>query len=134
MDELAIRNLIARLARLADNCALEDLERDYLPNFTPNAVWTMRDEHYRGHVEILEMATVRRQNRVQGPGAEGLHVVTTIEVDFESPAEARAHSYMIRFGDTGSPRPTIRRAAQYSDTLRFEDGCWRIAERVVAYG
>jgi hypothetical protein len=133
-DELAIRNLIARLARLADNCTLEDLERDYLPLFTDAAVWEIPGDRREGQGAILAGAQERRRSGVQGPGAGSRHMVSTLEVHVDGSDTATADSYLVVVGDTGTANPVVRMTAQYHDTFSRAGGSWRLAERLVAFG
>jgi len=132
-DELAIRNLIARLARLADTCPIEDLERDYLPLFTADAVWEIPGDRRSGHAAILSGAQERRRAGAQGPGAHSRHIVTTVEVHVDGSDTATAESYLVVVGDTDAT-PTVRMTAQYRDTFRRDGGTWRVAERLVTFG
>jgi hypothetical protein len=132
-DELAIRNLIARLARLADTCPIEDLERDYLPLFTSDAVWEIPGDRRTGQAAILEGAQDRRRSGAQGPGAGSRHLVSTIEVHADGSDTATADSYLVVVGDT-TTTPTVRMTAQYRDTFRRDGGTWRMAERLVTFG
>src|SRR4051812_48814462 len=59
-DELAIRNLIARLAQFADMAPIDGLD-DYIACFTDDASWEMGDIVNRGREGLLEAARERRR-------------------------------------------------------------------------
>src|SRR5262245_65292186 len=81
-DELAIRNLVARLAHLADESGPEDLS-EYISLFTDDASWGPPGQEHKGRSEILQGARERRLNGQQGPGTDTRHIVTTQATRFE---------------------------------------------------
>ena len=131
-DELAIRNLLSRLAFLADTAPLDDLD-EYIDCFTDDAVWESPQEVRRGRAEVLSGARERRQAGVQGPGTNSRHVLGTTSVRAEGPEEASADSYFMAFGDT-TTQPTVRVMGHYHDTFRRTGGRWRVAHRQVTFG
>lgn len=131
-DELAVRNLLARLAFLADTAALDDLD-EYIGHFTEDAVWESPQETRRGRAEVLAGARERRQAGVQGPGTNSRHVLGTIAVTADGPEGARADSYFLAFGDT-TTQPVVRVMGHYNDVFRRTDGRWQVAHRHVTFG
>ena len=132
-----IRTLLARIAQLADTGDLEE----YLTLFTEDAVWGMPDNpavgmtanEKKGHAEILAGAQERRASRLQGPGTESRHVLTTIAIDVESDDRATARSYFMFFGST-STAPTLRTMGQYDDVLVKGERGWQLARRRITVG
>jgi uncharacterized protein (TIGR02246 family) len=131
-DELAIRNLIARLAHLADMADADQLD-EYLSCFTDDAVWDMAGNVRRGRAEILEGAKERRKNGQQGPGTNTRHVITTHAVHFEDTDTATSDCYFLAYGDT-TTSPTVRLMGHYHDTVRRTGGGWKLAHRAITFG
>ena len=138
-DELAIRNLVARLAHMAD--AGEDLEADYLPLFTDDAVWEfpgnpteeLEESRVTGHAEILADRRARRADRFQGPGTNTRHLNTTLAVRVDGSDTAEAESYWLFVGDT-TTTPVVRAIGHYHDTfVRTPEG-WKLARRRITTG
>ena len=71
-DELEIRNLVAKLAHLADEGDLDE----YLQLFAEDAVWDGGAElgSVKGHPELLAAAKERRASGRSGPGTNSRHV------------------------------------------------------------
>lgn len=128
-DELAIRNLIARIAHAAD---MGDLD-DYVLLFTADADWEFPGGPRHGREDIRTGASERRATGLTGPGSSSRHVITTLSVDVDGGDEATADSYWLFFRDT-STKPYIFNMGHYHDTLRFEDGAWRLARRDITVG
>jgi uncharacterized protein (TIGR02246 family) len=132
-----IRTLLARIAQLADTGDLEE----YLTCFTEDAVWAMPDNpavgmtanEKRGHAEILQGAQERRASRLQGPGTESRHVLTTIAVTMDGDARATVRSYFMFFGTT-STAPTLRTMGQYDDVVVKGERGWQLAHRTITVG
>lgn len=131
-DELEIRNLIARLAQMADMATIDELDT-YLTCFTADAVWDMAGAKRSGHAEIRAGAEERRRTGQQGPGANSRHVITTQTVSFDGPHTATSDAYFLAVGDT-TTAPTIKLIGHYHDTLRREDGRWKMAYRKIVFG
>lgn len=123
-DELAIRNLIAKLAHLADDGDLDD----YIQCFTNDARWGGAGQEWRtGHSEILAGAKERRAGGIVGPGSGSRHVVTTswLDIDGEQ-ATARTvfHFYM---GLDSEPK--LVAMGVYQDVFKRDEQQWRLSER-----
>jgi 3-phenylpropionate/cinnamic acid dioxygenase small subunit len=129
-DELAIRNVVARLAQLAD---MGDLD-DYLKLWTEEASWEMPGAPPRkGHADILQGAKERRASGMQGPGTSTRHVITTLSVELDGLDAATTDSYFLFVADTStSPRLSI--VGHYHDTLRRSADGWRMARRQITFG
>jgi ketosteroid isomerase-like protein len=123
-DQLAIRNLIAKLAHLADDGELSE----YIQCFTDDARWGGGGQPWReGHAEILAGAEERRASGLVGPGSTSRHVVTTswIEVDGDTASGRSVFHFYI--GLDGEPK--LAAMGVYRDTFRREGGEWRLSER-----
>ena len=131
-DELAIRNLVARLAHLADMAGPDELD-DYIALFTDDASWEMPGSERRGKAAVLEGARQRRKDRQQGPGTDTRHVITTMAVRMGGDGTATSDSYFLAYGDT-TTAPTVRLMGHYHDTFRREPDGWKIARRQITLG
>jgi uncharacterized protein (TIGR02246 family) len=129
LDELAIRNLIARAAQLADYGDVEE----YASLFTEDGSWEFPGAPLRGRADILTGARERRKQRVTGPGSGTRHIISTVAVQVEDAGQATADSYFQFWRDTATS-PTLFNMGQYHDVLRREDGAWRIARREITVG
>ncbi|TMK62066.1 MAG: nuclear transport factor 2 family protein [Actinobacteria bacterium] len=122
-DELEVRNVIARLAQLADDGDLDE----YVSLFTADAEWLIPGNHRIGHDVIRSGAVERREQGVTGPGSGTRHVISTISVVVAGD-EATAKSYYQYYGDTAT-KPTLRMMGHYQDRfVRTPDG-WKLARR-----
>lgn len=131
-DELEIRNVVARLAHLADTSGPDDLG-EYIDLFTSDATWEMPASQHRGRVEILEGARERRRSGQQGPGTNSRHVITTQAVRFEGTDSATSDAYFLFVAET-TGTPVIRLVGHYRDLFRREPGGWRLARRQITPG
>jgi 3-phenylpropionate/cinnamic acid dioxygenase small subunit len=126
-DELEIRNLVARLAQLADDGDLDD----YIQLFTHDAVWdggTILGTK-QGHAELLAAARERRASGAAGPGTNSRHVITTSVVDVAGDrATGRAvfHYYVKTDG-----APELALMGVYDDEFVRTDRGWRLARRKI---
>jgi uncharacterized protein (TIGR02246 family) len=129
--ELAVRNLIARVAHVADGGDLEESRELY----TEDAVWEFPGSAPRhGRDGILADVRQRRAEGVTGPGSATRHVITTLAVTVEDPAgTATADSYWLYYRDT-TTAPVLLSMGHYHDTVRYDDGAWRIARRQITVG
>jgi len=138
-DEMEIRNLVARIAHAAD---MGDLEQDYLPLFTEDAVWEFpggADDAATaatvvGRPAILADRIQRRAAGFQGPGTSTRHVNTTLAVRADGSDSAEAESYWLFVGDADTAAPRVRGLGHYHDTFRRIDGSWRLAHRRITPG
>ncbi len=130
---LDIRNLVARVAQVADHGDLDE----YAELYTDDAAWEMPGAPRNGLVDILAGARQRRAEGVTGPGSATRHVITTLAVDVADPSAgtgvATADSYFLFFRDT-TTTPTLFNMGYYHDTIRHVGGRWRIARRQITLG
>lgn len=138
-DELEIRNLVARLAHMADS---GDLDVDYLPLFTEDATWEFpggpdqaaEPAKVSGSLEILADRIKRRQSGFQGPGTHTRHVNTTLVVRVDGSDTAEAESYWLFVTATATPEPKVSGIGRYHDTFRRTDVGWKLSHRRIFPG
>jgi uncharacterized protein (TIGR02246 family) len=127
--ELEIRNLIARVAQLADHGDLEE----YASLFTEDGSWEFPGGPRHGRADILAGARERRRQKVTGPGTATRHVITTLAVQVADATTAIADSYWLFWRDTATS-PALVNMGHYHDVVRHEAGAWRIARREITLG
>jgi 3-phenylpropionate/cinnamic acid dioxygenase small subunit len=135
--ELEIRNVIARLAQLADTGEVDE----YVAQFTDDAAWEMPDNERlgipgsvrTGRDQIRAGVHERRDAGIQGPGSDTLHSITTTSVRLDGADAARAHSYF-QFVIHTATAPTLQNMGQYDDTFRRTPDGWKLARRVITFG
>lgn len=128
--ELEIRNLVARVAQLADHG--EDLE-EYGRLFTEDGAWEFPAGPRRGRADIVAGAHERRRQKVTGPGSHTRHLISTVSVVVHDDATATADSYWQFWRDTADA-PALFNMGHYHDSVRHEDGSWRLARREITLG
>jgi hypothetical protein len=138
IDELQIRNLVARLSHLADSGTDEEMD-EYLLTYTPDGVWApivpgVADSsalERRGRDDILVGVNERRVAKLQGPGSHSKHFITTLLVTFESDDVALSRSNFLVFNETNVRPPVLFSAGEYRDRfVRGSDG-WNLARREI---
>jgi len=132
-DELAIRNLIGRLAQAADLAGEDDLDTAYVPLFTLDAIWeavpgalgpaAIRNE---GIEAIRAAAVERRRAGTGGPAAGSMHMVNTTVLTVDGD-EAIGDSCFMVLGEGLQ----VRAGGRYHDRFRRAGGTWRLAHRQV---
>jgi ketosteroid isomerase-like protein len=127
-DELAVRNLIAKVARLADG---DDVDA-YVDLFTPEAAWEMPGAAVHGHDEIRAGSIERRKAGLVGSGAATRHVVTTSVVTVDGDT-AGAESTFQFFVDT-TTMPRLSMIGTYQDHFVRTDAGWKLARRIIEQG
>jgi len=122
--ESAIRNLIARLAHLADGNDVDE----YMAQFTDDAVWIHPTLGTRtGWDDILAGARERRAAAGQGEGSHARHIITTQWVRLEGADEAFSQTYWILL--LASSPPEVLHTGRYDDTVRHTPDGWKLARR-----
>jgi 3-phenylpropionate/cinnamic acid dioxygenase small subunit len=129
IDELEVRNLVARLAHLAD---MGDLD-EYVSLFTDDASWEMPGAPRRGHADIMAGAKERRAAGTTGPGSNTRHVISTLAVHTDGSDVASSDSYWLFFGNTTSA-PAVQLMGHYHDTMRRTPDGWKLARREISFG
>jgi uncharacterized protein (TIGR02246 family) len=127
--ELKIRNLIARVAILADQGDLDE----YVDQFTEDAVWSFPGAPRQGRDDIRTGAEERRATAVTGPGSNTRHVLTTISVQVSGDDVATADSYFLFYQNT-TTAPTLFNMGYYHDTFTRQGDVWRLARRDITLG
>jgi ketosteroid isomerase-like protein len=129
-DELAIRNLLARVAHITDGRG--SLE-EYLTYWTEDATWESPVAgSFRGHAGQLERHERYRAAGVQGPDADSFHLLTTVYVHVDGD-EATSMSSWLYVGNTASA-PKIEDVGTYTDSLRRTPEGWKLSSRKVTQG
>jgi ketosteroid isomerase-like protein len=127
-DELAVRNVVARVAQYADGSGVDA----YVALFTPDAVWDMPGAPRRGHAEIRAGSEERRAAGQIGPGSNTRHVVSTTVVTVHE-QHAVADSVWQFFVDTASS-PRLQLMGTYHDELVRIGNEWKLARRQISIG
>jgi uncharacterized protein (TIGR02246 family) len=128
-DELEIRNVIARLALLAD---MGDLD-EYASLFTEDAEWNMPGGPKNGRADIHAGAVDRRAAGGVGPGTNTRHVVGTVAVKAVDDDTATAEAYFQFYVDSATA-PALRLFGHYDDTFRRTPDGWKLARRQITFG
>ena len=123
-DELAIRNVISRIARLADQGDLDE----YVDQFTEDALWNFPPGPRNGRADILAGARERRASGSTGPGSRARHQITTVEVNVGEDGTATADSYLSFIVNTANG-PSVAASGSYHDTFVRQGSRWRLARR-----
>jgi hypothetical protein len=133
IDELEIRNVIARVAMATD---LGDLH-EYASLFTSDAHLEMRAEPgkpqvvppTKGRDAILAGGQKRRADGMTGPGSHVAHAIQASAVTV-SGASATARTYVVIYKNTDTrPEPLSLRV--YNDELVRTPEGWKIAARYI---
>lgn len=130
-DEAEVRNVIARLAQLADTDT-DDFE-EYLSLWAEDGVTVHPTDTAVGHKAIFDRSTELRRNGVQGPGTDSMHVNTTQWVHVDGDV-ARSRSYWLFYHRVSSHEPLLRAMGSYEDTLMRPPNGWKLARREVTHG
>ncbi|MEY2404389.1 MAG: hypothetical protein QOD38_1940 [Acidimicrobiaceae bacterium] len=136
-DELEIRNVLARLAQLADSGDTGE----YVSLLTDDVIWAMPPNpaiglpasERRGHAEIASGQRERMAAGHQGPGSNTVHMVNTISVRFDRDDAATARSYFMFWTSTAT-EPTVTSMGRYEDAFRRTPDGWKLARRTITFG
>ena len=127
-DDAAIRNVVARLAILADEGDLEE----YVGLFTDDARWDMPGGELQGRDNLLAGAIERRAAGTVGPGSNTRHVITTQAVAVDGD-EAISDAYF-QFWVNTATKPSIALFGTYRDRLVRTENGWKLAHRTISFG
>lgn len=129
-DELAIRNLVVRMAQVADEA--ESLD-EYAALLTLDSVWQLEGQPaFEGRDAIVAGAAERRAQGLVGPGTDTRHVITTQQVSVHGD-RASGQCTCIFYSGTRE-KPLVLALSQYRDEfVRTKQG-WKIARRVIRFG
>jgi 3-phenylpropionate/cinnamic acid dioxygenase small subunit len=135
--ELEIRNLLARLAQLADAGETDEyvslLTDDVVWGMPPNPAIGLPASERHGRDEVAAGQRERIAGGHQGVGSNTMHMISTVSVSFDSDDVATVRSYFTFWGDT-TTAPVVRSAGRYVDTLRRTPGGWKLARRTITFG
>jgi 3-phenylpropionate/cinnamic acid dioxygenase small subunit len=134
-DQLEIRNLIARLAHLADDgelelyatCYSDDISWEAPPG--PDGPVPAR----RGLAAAVDGSRQRRAEGIQGPNSHVRHVVSTTEVRSDGSDRATSRSYW-RMYQNGNAEPQVRALGVYDDEFTRTPAGWRMSRRTISPG
>jgi SnoaL-like domain len=127
-DELAVRNLIARLSLNADMGTIDE----YLASFTDDAVWNLPGNPSHGIEAIKSGLIARRESGAVGPGTHGRHMVSSIDVVVLGD-RATARSYFQFVTNTDS-KPTLALVGAYADEFVRTSNGWKLQRRDITFG
>jgi ketosteroid isomerase-like protein len=136
--ELAIRNVVALLAQLADSGDVDG----YAGLLADDVVWAMPENpavglaasERRGRDEIATGQRDRIAAGLQGPGSNTMHLVTTTSVALsDDGSTAVARSCFQYWADT-TTAPVVRNVGRYVDDFRRTDAGWKLARRTITFG
>ena len=135
--ELEIRNVLARLAQLADTGETEL----YVRLLTDDIAWAMpanptiglAGSERRGHDEIAAGQRERIEAGHQGPGSNTMHTISTVSIRFVDDDAATAVSSFLYWADT-TTAPAVRSMGRYVDELRRTSEGWKLARREITFG
>ncbi|HVW45208.1 MAG TPA: nuclear transport factor 2 family protein [Amycolatopsis sp.] len=129
-DEAEIRNLIARIAHLADDGDVDE----YLSHWCEDASWEGGGRpRLSGHEALRAGVLQRRADGVQGPGTGKRHVNTTLWVDVDvRDGSATAQSYFLMLApETGTTGHVVSLTGRYDDRFRRTADGWKFASRLI---
>lgn len=128
-DDLAIRNLIARVAHLTDDWSTTE---EYVANYTKDCVWEIPEsDPYEGHEGMTRRLNEMVEQGVCGPGIGARHCLTTVEVTLAGDV-AESRSICLFFVQT-DVSPTLAAIARYVDTVKRTAEGWKLARRVISF-
>lgn len=135
-SELEIRNLLARIAHLADRGDLDT----YLSLMTPDVVWDMPENaklglaatRRSGRGQIAEGVRERTAAGIQGAGSDTLHLLSTVWVRIDG-NRATSESRFLFYGSASSA-PDLLSMGRYEDELRRGAEGWQLARRRITFG
>ena len=127
-EDLAIRNLIAHVARFADIGTVDQ----YLEAFTEDIVFEIRGRPPSSGLEELRERTVGQRNvGVVGPSSNCMHLLGASAIDIDGD-QATAYTSWAVCSTTGAL--AISLVGRYEDELvRTEEG-WKIRRRRLEFG
>ena len=129
--ESEIRNLVARLAHLADDANLDE----YLDLYTEDGSWAHDDDPPAvGRDAMRAGAEQRIATGIQGPGTGRRHLNTTLSVTVEGPDAATAESYFLYLATKDVEQPTVLKTGRYLDRFRRTPKGWKLVSRRVVEG
>jgi hypothetical protein len=126
VDELEIRNLVARVALLTDTGD----PWEYGSLFATDAAWAMPGAPRSGRDDIVQGLLDRRQAGACGPGTNSRHVISNLTVTIDGEDDASADSYLLFYIDIDA-KPSLRAMGRYHDRFRRTQGSWLLSRREI---
>ena len=123
--ELEIRNVLGRLAHLADAGDLDE----YMSLFTDDAVWDHPKLGRREGKDDIHTGAKERRAAGQTSTFRSRHIITTQWVRVDDADHAVSQAYWILL-DAADP-PVVANTGRYDDTLRRTPDGWKLAERII---
>jgi 3-phenylpropionate/cinnamic acid dioxygenase small subunit len=129
--ESEIRNVVARLAHLADDAKLDE----YLDLYTEDGSWGHDDNPpFVGREGLRAGAEQRIHDQVQGLGTGRRHINTTLAVTVVGPDDATAESYFLYLATKDVDHPQVLGTGRYLDRFRRTPDGWKLASRRIVTG
>jgi 3-phenylpropionate/cinnamic acid dioxygenase small subunit len=134
-----IREVVAKLAYLADTCPNEEVEARYMTLFTEDAEWSVSNpaagsaESRSGSADIYAGVAARRAGGTQGPGSNLRHLVTTVVVQVREDGTALSEAYALIMAKTNTTSPVIVGVGNYTDEFVYSEGNWKVASRTILF-
>jgi 3-phenylpropionate/cinnamic acid dioxygenase small subunit len=129
-DRDEIRNVLGRMAQLADRGRLDELEA-YVDCFTDDGIFETPMGTQRGKDEIRASAKERRS--ADGPTNQTRHIVGSTEIRFEGPDRAVVQSNFIFGGPGPDGPPAVMVIGHYDDEFRRTGSGWRLGHRKISF-
>ncbi|MBX6388632.1 MAG: nuclear transport factor 2 family protein [Frankia sp.] len=129
VDDIAIRNLLARVARMSDTGTVDE----YVELFTDDAVLAVTGAPTRqGSAQMRAGTLALREAGATGPGSGTMHVLGTSEIAVDGD-KAAAHT-PFTFYRTVDGAAVLAGAGRYYDELVRTTSGWRLHHRRIAIG
>lgn len=135
--ELAVRNLVARAARLTDSWSTHE---EYLENYPEDCTWSIFGTTCEGHAGMASRLDEMFAAGVCGEGLPVRHCVTSLEVsatDYDALARSVCVMTSVREPAPGDPAtgpsgvvPIVLGYGNYNDECVRTDTGWRIKNRI----
>ena len=133
LDELEIRNAIARLALATDQGDLDE----YASLFSEDALLEMRSESgkarvvspTRGRSAILAGGQKRRADGIAGPGSHVAHAIQSSAVMLSGDT-AQASTYVMIYKNTQAAPELMAMKIYHDEFIRTAEG-WKVASRFI---
>ena len=139
VDELAIRNLLARVHNTIDAVRRgEATAEDYDANWTEDGIWespTMGTYHgHEGHQKRRdEAAALAKQGGAQiperGPGSGAYHITASTEVRLQGDVAICDSKFL--YGTSQGTAGQIHQVGRYRDEVRRTPDGWKLHHRIV---
>jgi 3-phenylpropionate/cinnamic acid dioxygenase small subunit len=126
-DEVALCELVVRLADMADSGPIDD----YMALFTKDAVWELKGAHIAEGADVIRAGAEQRwADKVTGPDSQTRHVAvpTSLEINANTATVISAFHF---FDYSEKPEGALKATGMYTDTMLKQQGTWRLSHRFV---